>query len=58
MRYTNMVGKRAMEMKVALTYACINMKKLAKIIWKYKGNGAKKGSFLLKILNFKKMIKK
>ncbi len=58
MRYTNMVGKRAMEMKVALTLACINMKKLAKIMWKYNGNGAKKGSFLIKILYFQKMIKK
>ena len=30
-RYTQMYGKARMEMKVALTYACINLKKLAKI---------------------------
>ncbi len=31
LRYTNMCGKKKMEMKVALTFACLNMKKLAKI---------------------------
>ena len=30
-RYTNMIGKARMTMKAALTYACINLKKLAKI---------------------------
>ena len=30
-RYTQMYGKARMEMKVALTYACINLKTLAKI---------------------------
>ena len=33
MRYTQQVGKKKMEMKVALTYACMNMKKLARILW-------------------------
>lgn len=28
-RYTNMIGKAKMDMKAALTYACLNMKKLA-----------------------------
>jgi hypothetical protein len=28
-RYTNMVGRLKMDMKAALTYACIDMKKLA-----------------------------
>ena len=29
-RYTQMFGKARMEMKAALTYACLNLKKLAK----------------------------
>ena len=33
-RYTQMFGKARMEMKVALTYACLNLKKLAKVRWK------------------------
>jgi len=37
-RYTNMVGKARMEMKVGLTYACLNLKKLARILWKKSGN--------------------
>ena len=32
MRYTQMLGKARMEMKVGLTYACMNMKKLVKMI--------------------------
>lgn len=35
MRYTQQVGKEKMAMKVGLTFACMNMKKLANIIWKY-----------------------
>lgn len=31
-RYTQMIGKARMEMKVGLTYACMNLKKLAKMI--------------------------
>ncbi len=31
-RYTQMYGKARMEMKVGLTYACLNLKKLAKIL--------------------------
>ena len=31
-RYTQMVGKTKMEMKVGLTFACLNLKKLAKIL--------------------------
>lgn len=30
-RYTQMYGKTRMEMKVGLTFACMNLKKLAKI---------------------------
>lgn len=36
-RYTNMVGKARMEMKVGLTFACLNLKKLARILWKKGG---------------------
>lgn len=35
MRYTNMVGKARMEMKVGLTYLCMNLKKLAKMKERY-----------------------
>ena len=30
-RYTQLVGKARMEMKVGLTFACMNLKKLAKL---------------------------
>lgn len=33
MRYTQQVGKEKMSMKVGLTFACMNMKKLARILW-------------------------
>lgn len=32
-RYTNMRGTARMEMKVGLTFACLNLKKLAEILW-------------------------
>ncbi len=31
-RYTNMIGKARMTMKAALTFTCMNLKKLAKIL--------------------------
>ncbi len=31
-RYTQMIGKAKMEMKVSLTFACLNLKKLAKML--------------------------
>lgn len=34
-RYTQMYGKARMQMKVALTFACMNLKKLAKILNKW-----------------------
>lgn len=37
-RYTNMIGKLKMDMKAALTFACLNMKKLVKLIDKYYKN--------------------
>ena len=32
MRYTQMIGKAKMSMKVGLTFACMNMKKLVRIM--------------------------
>ena len=37
-RYTNLICKAKMEMKVSLTFACLNLKKLAKILDKKDGN--------------------
>ena len=39
-RYTNMIGKARMTMKVGLTFACLNLKKLANILWR---NGGRYG---------------
>lgn len=47
MRYTQQRGKEKMSMKVGLTFACMNMKKLAKIMDKIHGNDL---SFLSKYL--------
>lgn len=33
-RYTNMIGRAKMQMKAALTYTCLNLKKLANIVTK------------------------
>ena len=41
-RYTQMIGKARMEMKVGLTFACMNLKKLAKMIAKKGKRGAQK----------------
>ena len=38
-RYTNMIGKAKMSMKAALTFACVNMKKLAKLLDRLDNNG-------------------
>ena len=35
-RYTQMIGKARMEMKAGLTFACMNLKKLAKMLEKYR----------------------
>ena len=39
MRYTQQRGKEKMSMKVGLTFACMNMKKLANLLVKNKGKG-------------------
>ena len=46
--YTQMIGKARMEMKVGLTFACMNLKKLARIL----GNRASKTSEILSFLRF------
>jgi hypothetical protein len=40
MRYTQQIGKEKMAMKVGLTFACMNMKKLANILWIYRKTGS------------------
>ena len=34
MRYTQQIGNEKMRMKVGMTFACLNMKKLARLLWK------------------------
>lgn len=43
-RYTNLIGKAHMEMKVGLTFACMNLKKLARIL-------QRKGFFSIRIFD-------
>ena len=45
MRYAQQVGKEKMAMKVGLTFACMNMKKLANILSKRSKNGPDGGLF-------------
>ena len=44
MRYTQQIGKEKMAMKVGLTFACLNIKKLVRILWKSGGERTKKCS--------------
>ena len=50
--YTQMIGKARMEMKVGLTFACMNLKKLAKMIARKRKRGAKKCLLLIKYTLF------
>ena len=50
-RYTQYVGKARMEMKAGLTFACMNLKKLAKILEKRDWNTAR---FLLILKEIKR----
>lgn len=47
LRYTQMYGKTRMEMKVGLTFACMNLKKLAKIKQEWGLKDTIKSTFLL-----------
>lgn len=49
-RYTNMIGKAKMDMKAALTFACLNMKKLAILLEKILEDGGQTPPFYDKIL--------
>ena len=56
-RYTNMIGKAKMSVKAALTFACLNMKKLAKLLDRLDGDGGKFPPFTKEFaLLFEKLI--
>ncbi len=46
--YTQMIGKARMEMKVGLTFACMNLKKMAKMIARKGKSGTTKCLLLIK----------
>ena len=50
-RYTQQYGKARMEMKAGLTFACMNLKKLAKIM-KKKGLYSSNDSIIFRIQSF------
>ncbi len=54
-RYTNMIGKEKMSMKAALTFACLNIKKLAKLLDRLDGDG---GNFPLFTKEFTLLFEK
>ena len=53
-RYTQLIGKAKMEMKVSLTFACLNLKKLARILDKRDGNTPKQSDILFVFCHFLK----
>ena len=53
LRYTQMYGKARMEMKVGLTFACMNLKKLAKIKQEWGLKDTLKSSFSLVLNNLR-----
>ena len=53
-----MIGKARMEMKVGLTFACMNLKKLAKMIAKKGKRGAQKCLLLIKYTLFELKTRK
>ena len=46
MRYTQQIGREKMAMKVGLTFACLNMKKLARILCKAGPDDPKRSAIL------------
>ena len=55
-RYTQYIGKARMEMKAGLTFACMNLKKLARIL-AAKGRDTKESvSYLKLLINLLRMI--
>ena len=57
-RYTQMFGKARMEMKVGLTFACMNLKKLARMKQKMGFNGPIIPRYILKCWGGLKMRRK
>lgn len=57
-RYTQMIGQARMEMKTALTFACMNLKKLAKTLQKREEKQRLVGSYFNRILYFIKAQRK
>ena len=52
-----MIGKAKMIMKAALTFACLNMKKLAKLLDRFEGDGGEFPPFIkIFTLSFEKNI--
>ena len=58
LRYTQMIGKARMEMKVGLTFACMNLKKLAKMIARKGKRGTQKCLLLIKYTLFEPKTRK
>ena len=56
--YTQMIGKARMEMKVGLTFACMNLKKLAKMIARKGKRGTQKCLLLIKYTLFEPKTRK
>lgn len=48
-RYTHMQGKAKMLMKVGMTYACMNLKKLAKMMQRMKENFSSRSFYILQL---------
>ena len=53
MRYTQLIGKKKMGMKVGLTFACMNMKKLVNLLSKRDGDTSLKRKFRYLFASFK-----
>ena len=53
MRYTNLLGKKKMSMKVGLTFTCMNMKKLVNILSRQGGGTSLKEKFYYLFASFK-----
>lgn len=50
-RYTQMYGKARMRMKVGLTFACMNLKKLAKMLFRKNHSGPNRPIFRFQFIN-------
>ena len=60
-RYTQYIGKARMEMKAGLTFACMNLKKLAKMIFQEGGKTAsvfEKTHFIIQFTKYRLQVEK